>query len=536
MNLPRNAERLYEIRYSYAPFDFSSDLINNGAVRKPTDPLRDMAEAYPQLLELYPFESFAARFLDVLGVLLAGQPGALYSSARRKCFTLRGKGVKTERWPPEAEAVLKEAENEGRGKLLSFGKGSAPALLGGAREAQLLPCAVLSRTMGYFILPPQTKITRKLSLLASLAGYYLHRDMIESAIEKKTGQSIVIMGRCATLFRLQEEAERVAPLKEPVLIMGETGSGKEILAQALHVLSPRNGGPFASVNCAASPSENLLLDEFFGHRKGSFTGALFDKEGCLRAADGGTLFLDEIGEMSHELQTLLLRTLTTGDVKSIGEDRPRRVDVRLICATHKDILDQIRTRAFREDLYYRISTFKIHIPPLRERREDIPYLAEYILGDFASRNGLPVKRCARAALKKLVAYPWPGNIRELENVLKRAYVKAEGDWIDVDALTLEGDEGESRREEALFETLRGGKGAFWQAVYKPFMNREMKRSELASLLEEAMAKAGGSLKGCAAYLKIPDKDYGRFVSFLHRHGFRGRRGSVVAHKRQKAEG
>ena len=218
------------------------------------------------------------------------------------------------------------------------------------------------------------------------------------------------------VFRLIESA---APSAVTVLIEGETGTGKELVARAVHRAGPRAEGPFVAVNCAALP-ESLLESELFGHRKGAFTGALRDRRGLFEAADGGTIFLDEVGEMPLPMQAKLLRVLQDGEVTPIGDDRPHRVDVRVVAATNRELLAEVRRHAFREDLYYRLSTFPIVVPPLRARREDIPLMIEHFVAAAAKRQGKRVTAIDPIARGRLGRFHWPGNVRELENEIERA--------------------------------------------------------------------------------------------------------------------
>ncbi|MBI4408780.1 MAG: sigma-54-dependent Fis family transcriptional regulator [Gemmatimonadetes bacterium] len=229
-------------------------------------------------------------------------------------------------------------------------------------------------------------------------------------------------------------AETVAPTDSTVLITGESGTGKEIVARYVHDLSERESGPFVSVNCGALP-ETLLESELFGHVKGSFTGAVKDKQGLLVVARGGTFFLDEVAEMSPALQVKLLRTLQEREVVPVGATEPIPIDVRVIAATNRDLEQEMRRGTFRSDLYYRLNVITLHLPPLRERGDDIPLLADYFLKRFAAeRDGGRARRLCEGALPVLQGYDWPGNVRELENALERAAVLSESDVIELDAL------------------------------------------------------------------------------------------------------
>jgi len=229
-------------------------------------------------------------------------------------------------------------------------------------------------------------------------------------------------------------AETVAPTDSTILLSGESGTGKEVIARYVHALSSRAEGPFFSINCGALP-ESLLESELFGHVKGSFTGAVKDKEGLLVAAKGGTFFLDEIGEMSPATQVKLLRALQEREVIPVGSTEAVPVDVRIIAATNRDLEEEIRRGTFRTDLYYRLNVIALHLPPLRERREDIPLLAHHFLGRLAERNpDAPPQVLAESATGALLIYDWPGNVRELENALERAAVVSAGVEIRLDHL------------------------------------------------------------------------------------------------------
>jgi DNA-binding NtrC family response regulator len=228
-------------------------------------------------------------------------------------------------------------------------------------------------------------------------------------------------------------AEQVAPTESTVLIRGESGTGKEVIARFLHELSARSEGPFLSLNCGALP-ESLLESELFGHVKGSFTGAVRDKQGLFAAARGGTFFLDEIGEMSPATQVKLLRVLQEREAIPVGGTEAIPVDVRVVAATNRDLEEDIRRGRFRSDLYYRLNVIAIYLPPLRDRRDDIPIFVEAFLKKIAQTHGEPLKRLGDATIQAILAYDWPGNVRELENALERAVVLTKGEAIDGSAM------------------------------------------------------------------------------------------------------
>ena len=231
-----------------------------------------------------------------------------------------------------------------------------------------------------------------------------------------------------------ELVRRVAPYDVNVMVSGESGTGKELCARALHYNSLRHDGPFVAENCGAMPDE-LLESELFGHKRGAFTGATEDRVGLFELAHGGTVFLDEIGEISPAFQVKLLRVLQGGEIRPLGSNRHRTVDVRVVAATNRDLEAEVRAGRFREDLYYRLTTFTIELPPLRERRDDIAVLAHALLDELQGQLGKRVSGISREAIDCLESYHWPGNVRELQNELKRMLVLAEADWLSADLLS-----------------------------------------------------------------------------------------------------
>ena len=230
-----------------------------------------------------------------------------------------------------------------------------------------------------------------------------------------------IIGKSPALKAVLEQVERVAPTASTVLIQGETGTGKELIAQAVHNVSRRCGRPYVKLNCAAIPFD-LLESELFGHERGAFTGAIAQKIGRFELADKGTLFLDEVGDIPLGLQPKLLRVLQEQEFERLGSGRTHRVDVRLVAATHRDLTQMMKRNEFRSDLYYRLNVFPIHLPPLRERRQDIAPLVKHYVDVFTRRMGKQIEHIPEETLGAFKAYPWPGNIRELQNVIERAVI------------------------------------------------------------------------------------------------------------------
>jgi formate hydrogenlyase transcriptional activator len=239
-----------------------------------------------------------------------------------------------------------------------------------------------------------------------------------------------IVGKSDALRKVLDQIAIVAPTDSTVLLHGETGTGKELVARAVHSLSPRKDRTFVRLNCAAIPS-GLVESELFGHEKGAFTGALIQKRGRFELADRGTLFLDEIGDITLDLQPKLLRALQEHEFERLGSTKTIHVDVRLIAATHRDLSAMIREGKFREDLYYRLNVFPIEVPPLRERREDIPLLVHFFVSRLARRMQKQIASVPKRAMEALANAPWPGNIRELENFIERCVILTQGDQLVV---------------------------------------------------------------------------------------------------------
>ncbi len=301
-----------------------------------------------------------------------------------------------------------------------------------------------------------------------------HRALQQTAASPLSG----IIAASQNMLAVLRQVEKVAPTRATVLIQGETGTGKELIARALHRLSERAGQAFVAINCAAIP-DTLLESELFGYEKGAFTGAARQTPGKIELADQGTLFLDEIGDMPLDLQAKMLRFLQERVIERLGGRREIAVDVRILCATHRDLAELIKSGAFREDLYYRISEIVIQIPPLRERRSDAIPIAQALLRRAAEQHGRTIRGFTPDALQAIEHYPWPGNVREMENRINRAAIMAENAMIDAGDLDLEGE------SDKPFPTLK-----------------TIRENAEREALERALGAAAGNLSKAAELLGI----------------------------------
>jgi two-component system response regulator PilR (NtrC family) len=267
-----------------------------------------------------------------------------------------------------------------------------------------------------------------------------------------------LIGRSAPMERVREMISKVARSQAPVHISGESGTGKELVARMIHESGPRADGPFVPINCGAIPTE-LMESEFFGHKKGSFTGAVSDKTGLVKTAEGGTLFLDEVADLPLHMQVKLLRVIQEKTIRPVGQSTEVSVDVRILSATHKDLNALVAEGYFREDLYYRINVIELRVPPLRDRGDDVLLLANRVLSQLAENQGVNVPRLTPAAQSALLKYPFPGNVRELENILERAMTLSIDDVIDVDDIQLRSPVREDTFEEEALNGIRADSGS-----------------------------------------------------------------------------
>jgi len=332
-----------------------------------------------------------------------------------------------------------------------------------------------------------------------------------------------VIGESPAWTRVMAVATRVAAGRAKVLITGESGVGKDILARVVHSRSERASQRFVALNCA-SFSETLLESELFGHVKGSFTGAFRDKVGKLQQAHRGTIFLDEIGEMSLRMQALLLRVLENGEIQPVGSDMPpTRVDVRVVSATNRDLPGMVAKGEFREDLLYRIRVAHLHVPPLRERAEDVRLLIAHVLGQ--ADRPMTIAEDAVAVLER---YKWPGNVRELQNVVEQMISTAAGSEIGIDDLppaiaasqgghTYHRAERRRRVSDELYDELVAGRYDFWEDIHGLFTSRDITRADLRQLIRRGLATTSGSYRGLLQLFGMDQQDYKKLMNFLAAH-------------------
>ena len=362
----------------------------------------------------------------------------------------------------------------------------------------------------------------------------------------------LLLGTSTEMERLRDDLKAAAKSDAKVLIVGETGVGKEIVARLIHETGRRRANNFVAINCAGLP-DSLLESELFGHVRGSFTGAYRDKPGLATVADRGSLFLDELGEMSLRMQALLLRFVETGEIQRVGSERIEgRVDVRIVAATNRNLPERIQSKEFREDLYYRLNVIRLAIPPLRERGEDVQLLLQHYLEESARVHRTDVPHLTREAQDILTVYRWPGNVRELKNVVERLVVRHTRGDIGADDLPSEildaHTSGETRRVlqgatltdaksrvEVMWDRMVVGGESFWTVVYPAFIDRELTKTDLRQLIKAGLHRTQGSYRKLVEVFRMPQSDYKRFLAFLYQHdchlpfhGFRESRSDEAA--------
>ena len=332
-------------------------------------------------------------------------------------------------------------------------------------------------------------------------------------------RAVSMVGLAPEFLAVQEKTVKVAAFDEPVLISGESGVGKESLAQAIYLVGPRRGRPFVPVNCPQYQEGNLTVSELFGHTKGSFTGAIADRKGCFEVADGGVIFLDEIADLHMSAQVMLLRALAMGEFQPLGASVCRRVNVRVVAATNRAIDKLVVAEHFRNDLFFRLRYFHLKVPPLRERGDDWRLLIDYALARLRAQYGVD-KRFSPDSLRILRDYDWPGNIRELTSIVTMGYALCDGQLIEPDDFVSQFETTRQRpdgNEADLFHRLVVAGEDFWASVYTPFMERELNRTQVKALIRLGLARADGSYRKMLEDFHVSADDYQKFMDFLRHH-------------------
>ena len=340
-------------------------------------------------------------------------------------------------------------------------------------------------------------------------------------------QDLQLIGQSPAIGAVREEIEYAARCDAKILVTGESGVGKEIVARLIHAGSERRHNSLVTVNCAAL-TESLLETELFGHVRGSFTGAHRDRTGVLEQAHRGTIFMDEIGETTPRMQGLLLRFLETGEIQRVGSERTEaRVNVRVIAATNRNLSDGVAAGTFREDLFYRLNVIQLHLPPLRDRLEDVPALLSNFLTIFAAQYQVAIPVVTDDAMAMLESYGWPGNVRELKNVAERLVVRSRSGRIELADLPPTVMRAPSPMatstiaprgvEDMLYDKMVIQRESFWSAVYAPFMSRDLTRDMLRALIRKGLEQTGGNYKILTELFNMPAGDYKRFLNFLMKH-------------------
>jgi DNA-binding NtrC family response regulator len=354
-------------------------------------------------------------------------------------------------------------------------------------------------------------------------------------------RAVEMVGFSPTLTELQGKLEKAARYREPVLITGESGVGKDLLAQAICLLGASRGSPYVSVNCPQHQDANLTVSELFGHTKGSFTGAIADRKGAFEEADRGVIFLDEVGDLHLTAQAMLLRALQTGEFKPLGATRSRSADVRVVAATNRSLNTLVVTKQFRYDLLFRLWYFHLAVPPLRDRGHDWRVILDYTLLNLARKYGV-AKRFSNASLRVFETYRWPGNVRQLVSVVTMGYAMADGDVIEPEDFAAEMTKPQESMEldapapaaataaapaerpknsaTELYESLKRNGGDFWQLIYEPFMERDLNREQVKSIIKTGLAESAGNYRRLLEAFRLPSTDYQRFMDFLRHHNLK----------------
>ena len=342
-------------------------------------------------------------------------------------------------------------------------------------------------------------------------------------------RAVEAIGTSPAFTAMLTKLEKIARYREPVLLTGESGSGKEVVAQALYLLGQPRGRPYVSVNCPQFQDGNLTVSELFGHQKGSFTGAIADHTGAFEQAHGGAIFLDEIADLQPNAQAMLLRALATGEFRPVGATRARSVDVRVIAATNRPLNQMMLSGEFRHDLFFRLRHFHIEVPPLRARGDDWKPMMEACLQRLCRTYGA-TRRLSPRSEAALANYTWPGNVRQLIAVATSGYAMADGvliepedfaaqlEHVDVEGVETKTATAATTQEQSeLFDDLIARNRDFWSTVYARFMNRDLNRREMKTFVRAGLQAAQGNYRRLIGVLRLPDSDYQRFMDFLRHH-------------------
>jgi PAS domain S-box-containing protein len=469
------------------------------------DPAALLARSRDLNRQLQEREEFYRSFLESLGegvIITDRESRVLYANSRVECFTgfprseLIGKIsyevlIPKEEWP----AMRRRLKERLAGKEESYEYEHVRK--DGQRHWVAVRALPYRNAKGEIVGTIGLTSCIKERKTLELANEYLQEEL--------RGNYRAILGDSAALKKVLAQIEMVAPTNASALILGESGTGKELVARAIHERSPRKLGALVRVNCASVPRE-LFESEFFGHVRGAFTGAIKDRVGRFELAHGGTLFLDEIGEVPVELQSKLLRVLQEGQFEKVGEERTRTVDVRIIAATNRDLEMEVKAGRFRQDLYYRLSVFPIELPPLRDRPEDIPVLAQQFLVQSARKLGVNTPRLTAGQIKELQAYDWPGNVRELQNVIERATIRSRDGQLELGLLRNSSTRISERKSEMKAQPALASMG-------------EIKEQE-QNLVLDALTKTQGKIYGADGAAALLGMKPTTLSSRIHRLGLK----------------
>lgn len=382
--------------------------------------------------------------------------------------------------------------------------------------------------------------------MMALTTNFAEKTRMLSTRKWGTKREVTLVGTSQAFSEAQQRLRQFADIDNHLLLMGESGAGKELFARALYLHCSRSEEAFISVNCAQYQSGDLLVSELFGHRKGSFTGATEDRVGVFKAANHGVVFLDEVGELSPQAQAMLLRTLSNGEVKRVGDSKVDYTDVRVIAATNRRLDDMIADGTFREDLFYRLRTLHVHIPPLRRRGDDVRHLVYYFLKRI-NRERSQKKRFSNDAWDVLLTHDWPGNAREVRSVVRMSHCICQADTITADHLRTVmdfpgGGAGAVRKRKSFIERthyreMTENGTDFWTAVRKPFMDRELNRRQVRAIVKRGLNESGGSYKKLLRIFHVQDGDYLKFMDFLRHHRLKplkAKKGGATSSDTQRA--